>query len=235
MPTPAITFGRMLGFLRFGPRSWGGDDSRQHPLTPPRVKLPSPPTPKQSQPRAEPQLLALCWGLEGLIVVLVSQQAKTFPVLLFKLASFPHRTLPLSSGDRCDIPNRGRRIHQRQRSAGAAKWPGPSMAWKPLPCYTTVNKKLFLLLRNSCLVKHMVHLTDLSKASSITDIVCVDGAPGAGQYIACTAASWGPDSTICTGLHPWELRCSLMTGWWQHHCVDPSTIHMDHLSFERRF
>ncbi|XP_053753763.1 uncharacterized protein LOC109279056 isoform X12 [Panthera pardus] len=34
---------------------------------------------------------------------------------------------------------------------------------------------------------------------SITDIVCVDGAPGAGQYIACTAASWGPDSTICTG------------------------------------
>ncbi|XP_042835296.1 uncharacterized protein LOC107181000 isoform X7 [Panthera tigris] len=105
---------------------------------------------------------------------------------------------------------------------------------------------------------------------SITDIVCVDGAPGAGQYTACTAASWGPDSTICTGsmaspledlchvptcstqhmatiphgwsppaagnrLHPWELRCSLMTGWWQHHCVDPSTIHMDHLSFERRF
>ncbi|XP_053753761.1 uncharacterized protein LOC109279056 isoform X6 [Panthera pardus] len=123
MPTPAITFGRMLGFLRFGPRSWGGDDSRQHPLTPPRVKLPSPPTPKQSQQRAERQLLALCWGLEGLIVVLVSQQAKTFPVLLFKLASFPHRTLPLSSGDRCDIPNRGRRIHQRQRSAGAAKWP----------------------------------------------------------------------------------------------------------------
>lgn len=124
MPTPAITFGRMLGFLRFGPRSWGGDDSRQHPLTPPRVKLPSPPTPKQSQQRAEPQLLALCWGLERPIVVLVSQQAKTFPVLLFKLASFPHRTLPLSSGDRCDIPNRGRRIHQRQRSAGAAKWPG---------------------------------------------------------------------------------------------------------------
>ncbi|XP_058582262.1 uncharacterized protein LOC131509943 isoform X6 [Neofelis nebulosa] len=158
MPTPAITFSRMLGFLRFGPRSWGGDDSRQHPLTPPRVKLPSPPTPKQSQQRAEPQPLALCWGLEGLIVVLVSQQAKTFPVLLFKLASFPHRTLPLSSGDRCDIPNRGRRIHQRQRSAGAAKWPG-----------------------------------------SITDIVCVDGAPGAGQYTACTAASWGPDSTICTG------------------------------------
>ncbi|XP_044907763.1 uncharacterized protein LOC102899165 isoform X4 [Felis catus] len=104
MPTPAITFGRMEGFLRFGPRSWGGDDSRQHPLTPPRVKLPSPPTPKQSQQRAEPQLLALCWGLEGLIAVLVSQQAKTFPVLLFKLASFPHRTLPLSSGDRCDIP-----------------------------------------------------------------------------------------------------------------------------------
>ncbi|XP_058582260.1 uncharacterized protein LOC131509943 isoform X4 [Neofelis nebulosa] len=158
MPTPAITFSRMLGFLRFGPRSWGGDDSRQHPLTPPRVKLPSPPTPKQSQQRAEPQPLALCWGLEGLIVVLVSQQAKTFPVLLFKLASFPHRTLPLSSGDRCDIPNRGRRIHQRQRSAGAAKWPGPSMAWKPLPCYTTVNKKLFLLLRNSCLVKHAASL-----------------------------------------------------------------------------
>ncbi|XP_053753759.1 uncharacterized protein LOC109279056 isoform X2 [Panthera pardus] len=182
MPTPAITFGRMLGFLRFGPRSWGGDDSRQHPLTPPRVKLPSPPTPKQSQQRAERQLLALCWGLEGLIVVLVSQQAKTFPVLLFKLASFPHRTLPLSSGDRCDIPNRGRRIHQRQRSAGAAKWPG-----------------------------------------SITDIVCVDGAPGAGQYIACTAASWGPDSTICTGsmASPLEDLCHVPTCSTQHMATIP--------------
>ncbi|XP_077714314.1 uncharacterized protein LOC144289788 [Canis aureus] len=79
----------MKGFLRFGPRSWGSDDSRQHPL-PPRAsncRLRPPPNKLHQQP----QLRALCWGLEGLIPIPVPQQAKTFPIPGFRLVSLPTR------------------------------------------------------------------------------------------------------------------------------------------------
>ncbi|CAD7685015.1 unnamed protein product [Nyctereutes procyonoides] len=81
----------MKGFLRFGPRSWGSDDSPQHPLTPPPpcVKLPSPPTPKQAPPPAAAPGALL--GAGG--------GSSPFPL---QACLAPHPTLPKSGGEGCD-------------------------------------------------------------------------------------------------------------------------------------
>ncbi|XP_077616390.1 uncharacterized protein LOC144228446 isoform X2 [Crocuta crocuta] len=168
MPTPTIILGRLEGLLRFGPRSWGGDDSQQHPFTPPRVKLPSPPTPNNLN--NEPQLLEPCWGLEGLIPVLISQQLKPSSSQFFRLASLPTRPF---------------RVERRAVEMDATSKPG------------TQDPPTTALGRDSQVPRP--GLLCCLPPGSITDMaVGVDGAPGAGQCTACTTASWGPDSTIHT-------------------------------------